>query len=103
MAQALVKSLQKIVVTAGTQLPLSATSIQAYSVKIKALAANSGIIYIGDLNVSAANGFALAAGQELDLSASALPSNPGLALDLSQVYVDASASADAVCVVYVAL
>jgi hypothetical protein len=57
---------KKVVTTAGTRVAL--TSSQAVkSVTIKALVANTGIIYVGDGAVAAANGYALSAGDTISL------------------------------------
>jgi hypothetical protein len=57
---------KKVVTTAGTRVTL-ASSQAVKSVTIKALAANTGIIYVGDTAVASTNGFALLAGDSLSL------------------------------------
>lgn len=57
---------KKTVTTAGTRVTL-ASSQAVKSVVIKALAANTGIIYVGDALVASTNGFALAAGETVGL------------------------------------
>lgn len=54
------------VTTAGMRVTLAA-STTAKSVTIKALAANTGTIYVGNATVAAANGHALAAGESTSL------------------------------------
>jgi hypothetical protein len=62
---------KKTVTTAGTQVRLSDISIISplrYSpLAIKALSTNTGLIYIGDLNVSSADGFQLSASEVIIL------------------------------------
>ena len=57
---------KKVVTTAGTRVTL-ATSTTVKSVVIKALIANTGVIYVGDATVASTNGFALSAGDTLGL------------------------------------
>lgn len=54
------------VTTAGTRVVLAA-STTVKSVTIKALAANTGTIYVGDSSVASTNGFQLAAGDTVSL------------------------------------
>jgi len=54
------------VTTAGTRVVLAA-STACKSVTIKALTANTGIIYVGSTTVASTNGFALAAGETVSL------------------------------------
>lgn len=55
------------VTTAGTSV-LLATSLIVKSVTIKALSTNTGIIYVGNSTVSAANGFQIKAGESISLN-----------------------------------
>jgi hypothetical protein len=76
-------------VTAGeTAVPLSHVTGQyaAKYVKIKPLAANTGKVYVGDLNVTANNGYELAPGAELELKV----------YDLTSIYVIGSAAGQVV-------
>lgn len=77
---------QVVVPTAGTAVPLSPGFAIMAGVKIKALAANTGDIYVGDSAVYAAEGFVLDAGEseffEID--------NPG------KIWIDASVNGDGV-------
>lgn len=57
---------KKTVTTAGTRVTLAA-STTVKSVTIKALAANTGTIYVGDTSVASTNGFALSAGESISL------------------------------------
>jgi len=63
---------QKAVATAGTELPLTATEVRANGpVAIKAHAANTGLIYIGnagDGTVSSTTGFQLSAKEQVVLA-----------------------------------
>lgn len=52
------------VTTAGTRVTLAA-STTVKSITVKALAANTGTIYVGNTTVAAANGFALASGDSV--------------------------------------
>lgn len=57
---------KKTVTTAGTRVTLAA-STTCKSVTIKALAANTGTIYVGDTSVASTNGYALAPGETVTL------------------------------------
>ncbi len=58
---------KKAVTTAGTRVTL-ASSQAVKSVTVKALAANTGTIYVGDGSVASTTGFALAAGESISLN-----------------------------------
>jgi hypothetical protein len=82
---------KKTVTTATTAEALGATAnIPSGEIRIKAEATNTGIIYVGNASVAAANGFELAAGEELVLKVA----------DLASVYIDASVSTDGVSYIY---
>jgi hypothetical protein len=57
----------KAVTAAGTPEQLTNTTFKAYVVTIKALAANTGDIYVGDGDVDNSNGFVLDAGEEVTI------------------------------------
>ncbi len=57
---------KKTVTTAGTRVTL-ASSQAVKSVTIKALVANTGVIYVGDGSVASTTGFALAPGDSISL------------------------------------
>jgi hypothetical protein len=77
----------KTVTTAGTPVQLTSTDFRAYVVTIKALAANTGDIYIGDGNVSNLNGFVLDAGEEVTIFVDNVDTD---------VYVDSSVNGEGV-------
>lgn len=77
---------QVTVTTAGTRVQLSGSSVPIRSVCIKALTGNSGKMYIGDVTVSASNGYEL-------------PKDVSACLDINNlnlVYVDASVNGEKV-------
>lgn len=73
------------VTTAGTRVVL-ASSQSIKSVTIKALAANTGIIYVGNSTVTSSNGFALAAGETISYDIA----------NLVTTYIDASVNGEGV-------
>lgn len=77
---------KKTVTTAGTRVALATTQVLLSGVNIKALAANTGTIYVGDSTVSSANGYALAAGQSVYVEVS----------NLITVYLDSSVNGEGV-------
>lgn len=74
------------VTTAGTRVELIGSTTAIQSVTVKALSTNSGTIYVGNSGVSSSNGFQLAAGDTISLDL----------VDLSTVYIDASANTQSV-------
>lgn len=72
------------VTTAGTRVQLASNACK--SIVIKALAANTGIIYIGNVTVAAANGYELAAGDSISCDCS----------NLDLIYIDSSVNGEGV-------
>ena len=79
--------------TAGTEQQLSNTANRVLWLKAKALAANSGITYLGVSDVTATNGYELSAGNEIEINFGEL----GGAIAFSSIYVDAASNGDKVC------
>ncbi len=77
---------QTTVTTAGTEVALAASQAILSGVTIKALASNTGIMYIGANPVTSSTGFALAAGEQIFIEIS----------NLATVYVDASVNGEKV-------
>lgn len=73
------------VTTAGTSVQLT-TSTASKSVTIKALAANTGTIYVGNTTVASTNGYTLAASQAISFDID----------NLSKVYLDCSVNGEGV-------
>lgn len=84
------KTGQKTVTTAGTQEVL-ATKETIKSITIKALAGNTGIVYIGDSSVDSSTGLELSAGESLSLDIN----------EISLIYVDVATSGEGVSFIYV--
>ena len=80
---------QNTVASAGTAEAL-ASALTVSSLTIKALIGNTGIMYVGDSSVAAANGFELNPGDAVSLEI----------VDLSTVYIDAATTSDGVSFVY---
>jgi len=83
--------------TAGSEQQLSNTANRVLWIKAKALAANSGIAYLGVSDISATNGYELSAGNEIEISFREL----GGSVAFSSIYVDTASSGDKVCWVVV--
>lgn len=75
----------KTVGTAGASESLSTDTIE-HVVYVKAMQSNSGNIYIGDSGVSSANGFPLAAGEQIALQTR----------DLNKIYLDTDTGGEGV-------
>jgi hypothetical protein len=79
--------------TAGTEQRISNTANRVLWLKAKAIAANSGITYIGVSDVTATNGYELSAGNEIEIDFKAA----GGTIAFSTIYVDAATNGDKVC------
>ena len=81
------------ITTAGTEVQISNTTNRVRKIQAKALAANSGITYLGVSDVSATNGYELSAGNTIEISFAEL----GGTIAFSSIYVDAATDGDKVC------
>lgn len=90
MSNSHVGSFQVTLTTAGTRKQVFADPFTSAisTLVIKALAGNTGKIYIGDVTVAAANGFELSPGEGVSLDAA----NP------QKLYFDAATSGDKISV-----
>ena len=79
--------------TAGSEQQISNTANRVLWIKAKALAANSGIAYIGVSDITATNGYELSAGNEVEISFREL----GGSVAFSSIYVDTATNGDKVC------
>ena len=80
------------VTTGGTEVQISNTTNRVRWIRAKALAANSGIAYLGVSDVSATNGYELSAGNTIEISFAEL----GGTIAFSTIYVDAATDGDKV-------
>jgi len=81
------------VATAGSEQQISNTTNRVLWIKAKALAANSGIAYIGVSDITATNGYELSAGNEVEINFREL----GGSVAFSSIYVDVATNGDKVC------
>ena len=79
--------------TAGTEIQISNTTNKVRWIKVKALAANSGKVYLGVSDVTATNGYELAAGAVIEINFA----DSGGTVPFSTFYVDAATNGDKVC------
>jgi predicted amino acid racemase len=79
--------------TAGSEQQLSNTANRVLWLKAKALAANSGIAYLGVSDVTATNGYELSAGNEIEINFK----DVGGTIEFSSLYVDVATNGDKVC------
>jgi hypothetical protein len=77
---------QKTVTTAGTEVVLGSSTALKSGVRIKALHANTGWIYVGANPVTLSTGFVLDAGEEVFVEVS----------NLATVYIDSSVNGEGV-------
>jgi hypothetical protein len=80
---------QFTVATSGTAVQLQTSA--NLSLTIKALAGNTGLIYVGDSTVDSTNGFELSAGDSVSIAVS----------NNNVIWIDASVSGEKVCVIAV--
>ena len=74
--------------TSGTEVQLSNTSSRVSSIQVKALAANSGIVYFGDSDVTTTNGYELSAGNTVSINFA----DAGGTIAFSTLYLDAASN-----------
>jgi|TARA_R100001086_G_scaffold149513_1_gene79423 predicted amino acid racemase len=79
--------------TAGTEQQISNTNNRVLWIKAKALAANSGIAYLGVSDVTSTNGYELSAGNEIEINFK----DVGGSVVFSSIYVDVATNGDKVC------
>jgi hypothetical protein len=77
---------KKLVASAGTDEVLAASQVLRSGVTVKALAGNSGIVYIGPEGVSSSTGLELSAKESAFIECS----------NLSAIWIDAASSSDGV-------
>ena len=77
--------------TAGTEVQLSNTTSRVLWIKVKALAANSGIAYLGIAgSITSALGYELSAGNEIEINFAEL----GGTIVFSTLWADAATNGD---------
>jgi hypothetical protein len=76
----------KVTTNAGSRVQLSAVSTSIKSVSIKALATNTGTVYVGNSTVASTNGYQLAAGDAIDVDVN----------NLNGVYIDVSVNGEGI-------
>ena len=81
------------VATSGTEQQLSNTTNRVRWIKVKALAGNSGMIYLGVSDVSASNGYELDSTNTIEINFA----ESGGTVAFSSFYVDAASTNDKVC------
>jgi hypothetical protein len=80
------------VTTSGTEVQISNTTNKVRWIQVKALAANSGICYLGVSDVTTTNGYELSAGNTLELNFG----EQGGTVAFSTFYLDVASSGDKV-------
>ena len=80
------------VTTSGTEVQISNVTNKVRWIQVKALAANSGISYLGVSDVSTTNGYELSAGNTLEINFG----EQGGTVAFSTFYVDVASSGDKV-------
>ena len=80
------------VATSGTEVQVSNVTNKVRWIQLKALAANSGIAYVGVSDVTTTNGYELSAGNTLELNFG----EQGGTVAFSTFYLDAASSGDKV-------
>lgn len=78
---------QKTVTTAGTRVAIGTGT--ARLIRVRALAGNAGVVYVGDVTVSSTVGYELSAGE------SCLFEPPDY--EIASVYADSAENGDKVC------
>lgn len=101
MARVTIKTFHKVVTTAGTQVPLSSTTILARNICIQALASNTGSIYIGESDVSSSDfGVEITAGNSFSIELPSMGEAGSDDIDLKDIWIDAETNGEGVSVTY---
>ena len=88
------KSFVKTIATAGTREQLTTTNMKVLNVTFQAELFNTGIIYIGDNQVSSSNyAYGLVAGDSVSLDALILGLAP-IFISLNEIWIDTSSDGD---------
>lgn len=87
------------VTTITTRVQVSATDTKVVSVIFTADAANTGLTYVGDITVAAANGVPIAPGASVSIGASQIFGNTD-EFSLADLYVDAATNGNKLRVNY---
>lgn len=97
-----VTSFRKTVTTAGVAVPLSSANIFTESFVIRALSANTGVIYVGDSSsANSTSGMFLAAGDANSKDAKPVTRGALQKFNLKLVYINSSVNGEGVIVEYV--
>lgn len=80
------------VASAGTAVPLSATSLLVYAVSVQSLRTNTGYQYIGDSSVDSTNGFEFKPSglAEIEPPPGSSGGREPSQIDLADIYVDST-------------
>ena len=79
---------RKAVTSAGTRVILATAEMINCSLAVKAYTTNTSLIYVGDLNVGAATGFSLAAGDVIVFD------HVG---NIASIWIDSAVNGEGVC------
>jgi hypothetical protein len=82
---------QKTISVAGTAEAIVGSSTECVSVTIKALAGNTGNVYVGKSTVNSSNGLVLAAGDSVSFDID----------NLNRVYIDVDTNGEGISFLYV--
>lgn len=99
------RSAQVNVDAAGTAEQIVTATTLVRSVILKALAANTGLIYVGNDgagDVTSANGFVLDKGEVIMVKADEAAKGGDSRFDLSTLWVDADTAGDDLCALWIA-
>lgn len=96
-----VKSFRKTVTTAGAQEPLSASNLFTEAFVIRALTANTGVIYTGDsVTATVTDGMFLAAGEANEKAARSVSRGKLEKFNLKLVYMNSSVDGEGAIIEY---
>jgi hypothetical protein len=93
------KVLSKTVATAGTREQLTTANLRVASVVIQASPSNTGIVYVGDNQVSSSVGIALNANSSITFSNDDLGEGDAK-IALNKIWVDVSVGGEGVSILY---
>ena len=93
------RTFAKTVTTAGTRERLTTSNKAVASVVLQAESSNTGVVYVGDSQVSASNGIALNASNTIAFTNDDLGSSDAK-ISMKDIWLDVSVSTDGVMAIY---
>jgi hypothetical protein len=89
----------QIVIAPGIRMPLSTKQVWVRGLKIQTPTTNDGVIYIGDITVTAANGLLILEDSAISFD-DLFPDQEDLTLNLGDIYIDSETAGNKITFMY---